>query len=184
MVCKLQYYLLITLMATATIGASLLILFKDPIHSIFSLLVSIISSIMILLIIGVEFLAYTFLIIYVGALAVLFLFVIMMLNIKESRGALIDYSSWEFFIALLVIPKSILIFKNFIDYLVSSPIRAVDFASSSKLGKVYANDIDMFSDYLYTHYCFIFILSGIILLVAMLGALILTTNKNLTKSDV
>jgi NADH-quinone oxidoreductase subunit J len=80
-------------MFIAVISAILLILLKNPIHSIFSLLISIISSICVLLLIKVEFLAYVFLIVYVGAIAILFLFVIMMLNIKVSNDTLIDYSS-------------------------------------------------------------------------------------------
>jgi NADH-quinone oxidoreductase subunit J len=80
-------------MFIAVSSAILLILLKNPIHSIFSLLISIISSICVLLLIKVEFLAYVFLIVYVGAIAILFLFVIMMLNIKVSDDALIDYSS-------------------------------------------------------------------------------------------
>jgi NADH-quinone oxidoreductase subunit J len=80
-------------MFIALISATLLILLKNPVHSLFSLLISIISSICVLLLIKVEFLAYVFLIVYVGAIAILFLFVIMMLNIKVSNDKLIDYSS-------------------------------------------------------------------------------------------
>jgi NADH:ubiquinone oxidoreductase subunit 6 (subunit J) len=80
-------------MFVAIISAVLLILLKNPIHSIFSLLISIISSTCVLLLLRVEFLAYVFLIVYVGAIAILFLFVIMMLNIKVGGDTLIDYSS-------------------------------------------------------------------------------------------
>jgi NADH:ubiquinone oxidoreductase subunit 6 (subunit J) len=80
-------------MFAAIISAILLIILKNPIHSIFSLLISIISSICVLLLIRVEFLAYVFLIVYVGAIAILFLFVIMMLNIKVSSNSLVDYSA-------------------------------------------------------------------------------------------
>lgn len=50
-----------------------------------------------------------------------------------------------------------------------------------ELGIVYENDIDIFSNFLYTYYFFVFILSSIVLLVSMIGALIITTNKNLIK---
>jgi NADH:ubiquinone oxidoreductase subunit 6 (subunit J) len=49
------------------------------------------------------------------------------------------------------------------------------------LGIVYENDIDIFSNFLYTSHFFVFILSSIVLLVSMIGALIITTNKNLIK---
>jgi NADH:ubiquinone oxidoreductase subunit 6 (subunit J) len=62
-----------------------LIYFKNPVFSIFSLIVTFISSIFLLLLMEVEFLAYIYLIVYVGAIAVLFLFVIMLLNIRAAE---------------------------------------------------------------------------------------------------
>jgi NADH:ubiquinone oxidoreductase subunit 6 (subunit J) len=50
-----------------------------------------------------------------------------------------------------------------------------------EFGMVYENDIDIFSDLLYTYYFFVFLLSSVVLLVSMIGALIITTNKNLVK---
>jgi NADH-quinone oxidoreductase subunit J len=72
-----------------------LICFKNPVFSIFSLIAALMSSIMLLLISQVEFLAYIYLIVYVGAIAVLFLFVVMLLNItfEERRKAGFLYSS-------------------------------------------------------------------------------------------
>jgi NADH:ubiquinone oxidoreductase subunit 6 (subunit J) len=80
-------------MSIALFSAILLILLKNPIYSIYSLVLSIISSTAILLICHVEFLAYVFLIVYVGAISVLFLFVVMMLNIKVSQSIFVDFSS-------------------------------------------------------------------------------------------
>jgi NADH:ubiquinone oxidoreductase subunit 6 (subunit J) len=54
-------------------------------------------------------------------------------------------------------------------------------AQQVDVGIVYDNDIDIFSNFLYTYYFFVFILAGIVLLVSMIGALIITTNKNLIK---
>jgi NADH-quinone oxidoreductase subunit J len=80
-------------MGIALLSAVLLILVKNPIYSIFSLISSIISSVIVLLICHVEFLAYVFLIVYIGAISILFLFVVMMLNIKVSQNVLVDFSS-------------------------------------------------------------------------------------------
>jgi NADH-quinone oxidoreductase subunit J len=80
-------------MFVAIFSAILLVLLKNPIYSIFSLLISIMSSVIVLLLSRVEFLAYVFLIVYIGAIAILFLFVIMMLNVKTSKSVLVDYSS-------------------------------------------------------------------------------------------
>jgi NADH-quinone oxidoreductase subunit J len=165
-------------MFIAVISAALLILLKNPIHSIFSLLISIISSICVLLLIKVEFLSYVFLIVYVGAIAILFLFVIMMLNIKVSNDTLIDYSSWEFYLMFPVILKFIVSMK----IVVESYNPDLDVIGQQlEVGIVYENDIDIFSNLLYTYYFFVFILSSIVLLVSMIGALIITTNKNLIK---
>jgi NADH-quinone oxidoreductase subunit J len=63
-----------------------LICFKNPVFSIFSLIATLISSILLLLLMQVEFLAYIYLIVYVGAIAVLFLFVVMLLNIRAEEN--------------------------------------------------------------------------------------------------
>jgi NADH:ubiquinone oxidoreductase subunit 6 (subunit J) len=94
-------------MGIAVFSALLLILVKNPIYSIFSLILSIISSVIVLLICHVEFLAYVFLIVYVGAISILFLFVVMMLNIKVSQNVLVDFSTWEFYTLVFILPKFI-----------------------------------------------------------------------------
>jgi NADH-quinone oxidoreductase subunit J len=165
-------------MFISVISAILLILLKNPIHSIFSLLISIISSICVLLLIKVEFLAYVFLIVYVGAIAILFLFVIMMLNIKVSSNSLIDYSSWEFYLMLPILLK----FSDSMKIVIESYNPDLSMMTHNlEFGMVYENDIDIFSDLLYTYYFFVFLLSSVVLLVSMIGALIITTNKNLVK---
>jgi len=169
-------------MFIALLSAFLLVILKNPIYSIFSLLISIISSVIVLLLSRVEFLAYVFLIVYVGAIAVLFLFVIMMLNIKESKNYAVDYSKWEFMWLVLLVPKFTYIIKLTIeDYLTFAKPQNIFINSEIDDSNIYINDIDVFSQLLYTHYFFVFILSSIVLLVSMIGALIITTNKTLLK---
>jgi NADH-quinone oxidoreductase subunit J len=166
-------------MSAAIISAFLLILLKNPIHSIFSLLVSVIFSVFILFLNKVEFMAYIFLIVYIGAIAILFLFVIMMLNIKISSQVSMNSFIGELFLLLPIILKFAYSIKNILESY------NVDFDMIEELGLksniIYENDIDIFSNLLYTQYSFIFILASIVLLVSMIGALIITTNKNLHK---
>jgi NADH:ubiquinone oxidoreductase subunit 6 (subunit J) len=102
----------------------------------------------------------------------------MMLNIKVGGDTLIDYSSWEFYLMFPIILKFAASMKIVVESY--NP----DLASIGELlevGLVYENDIDIFSNFLYTYYFFVFILSSIVLLVSMIGALIITSNKNLIK---
>lgn len=180
-------YIKVVFMIFALIGATLLIFLENPIYSIFSLLISIVSTVVVLLLSKVEFLAYTFLIVYVGAIAVLFLFVIMMLNIKLTRNFSINFSSWEFYWMLLLTPKFIFCLKIVIDsYFTLKGQESILSSVNNGLETVryceyILNDIEIFSKFLYTQYAFAFILSGIVLLVSMIGALILTTHKTLIK---
>lgn len=78
----LMNYLLFTFCLLALICSVLVVVSKNPIHSILYLILVFCNVTFVLIILGVEFIAITFLIVYVGAIAVLFLFVVMMLNIK------------------------------------------------------------------------------------------------------
>jgi NADH:ubiquinone oxidoreductase subunit 6 (subunit J) len=106
----------------------------------------------------------------------------MMLNVKTSKSVLVDYSSWEFYWTLLLVPKfSYLIKLTIEDYLTFTKPQNIFVNLEIDSADLYTNDIDIFSQLLYTHYFFVFILVSIVLLVAMIGALIITTNKNLIK---
>ena len=157
-----------------TITSSLLvILSKNPIHSVLFLILVFFNAAILFLFSEAEFLAMILLIVYIGAVAVLFLFVIMMLDINTAklRQGFLNYLPIGLFVGfiillelLYVISQSKLIFltKNITENKITNEI----FENTKIIGNV-----------LYTDYFLLFQLSGIILLVAMIGAILLTLRK-------
>ncbi len=165
------------------------ILCKNPVHSILSLIFVFFNTAALLIFLGAEFLAMLFVIVYVGAVAVLFLFVIMMLNIKEGDFTFLFYDYIPIFIFLVTIfvyevyvvyscnltPLHIAkvnFLKDYenlvIDFIV---INFLDFATN------YITNICVIGNILYTEFFVMFFISGIILLVAMIGSITLTLHK-------
>ena len=151
----------------------LVILSKNPIHSVLFLILVFFNTAILFLFSGAEFLAMILLIVYIGAVAVLFLFVIMMLDINTAklRQSFLNYLPIGLFVGfiillelLYVISQSKLIFltKNITENKITNEI----FENTKIIGNV-----------LYTDYFLLFQLSGIILLVAMIGAILLTLRK-------
>src|SRR5207244_1983348 len=146
--------------------------------------------IVILLILQVEFLALTFLIIYVGAIAVLFLFVIMMFNLKKLQIK-DQYDTNNFwytaFVYLLIGPKfynlCCVYITKFIVCFEMQTVRQFEqlFTAHELLYtiKYQTNDILIFADFFYNQNCFSLILIGVLLLTAMLGSIILTYSTKL-----
>jgi len=144
------------------------------------------SSSGLLLLIGIEFLAFLYLIVYVGAVAVLFLFVIMMLNIKISRAVNISFNhlfvgfflGLTFLCEILTVVYSQLSFSVFflfypiIDYLESCLF--TDWCFSLQ---VPFQDIAGLGSVLYTYFFLYFIFCGVILFISMIGAIVLTLHK-------
>ncbi len=165
------------------------ILCKNPVHSVLSLIFVFFNTAALLIFLGAEFLAMLFVIVYVGAVAVLFLFVIMMLNIKEGDFTFLFYDYIPIFIFLVTIfvyevyvvyscnltPLHIAkvnFLKDYenlvIDFIV---INFLDFATN------YITNICVIGNILYTEFFVMFFISGIILLVAMIGSITLTLHK-------
>ena len=151
----------------------LVILSKNPIHSVLFLILVFFNTAILFLFSGAEFLAMILLIVYIGAVAVLFLFVIMMLDINTAklRQSFLNYLPIGLFVGfvillelLYVVSQSKLIFltKNITENKITNEI----FENTKIIGNV-----------LYTDYFLLFQLSGIILLVAMIGAILLTLRK-------
>lgn len=184
-------FFLVHLIPNAIYCAVALILFQNSIYSIFSLIIIAIITAIVLISIKVEFLAYIFLIVYVGAVAVLFLFIIMMLNLKINQKFTLNFSTWEIYCLAFLLPKFMIISKIIIETSFTNYAHNIKLpCTQNTLSNLYdidlnknldgMSDIDIIGTLLYTDFWFLFILSGIILLVSMIGALILTTNKNLT----
>jgi NADH-quinone oxidoreductase subunit J len=157
----------------AIVSAIMVTVARNTVHSVFFLILDFISISCLFIMIGAEFLGMIMLIVYVGAVAVLFLFVVMMLNVAQQKNQWFasTKSSTHIPIGLLV---SLIIFFELIivvggwkykpDILNSSTITISETTTNThSLGNV-----------LYTDYIHLFQLSGMILLVAMIGAIVLT----------
>jgi NADH:ubiquinone oxidoreductase subunit 6 (subunit J) len=146
---------------------------NNPVHSVLFLILTFCNSSAILFLFKVDFLALTFIIIYVGAIAVLFLFVVMMLNVKVFSSLNILYTP---FISLggfiLLVQIFFIVEKAFFGY--STIENRKPFLFEHTLDNF--NAIDVLGQGLYNYYLVCFLLAGIVLLVAMVGAIVLTLN--------
>ena len=157
----------------AIISAIMVTVSKNTVHSVFFLILDFISISCLFIMIGAEFLGMIMLIVYVGAVAVLFLFVVMMLNVAQQKNQWFSARESSKHIPVGLIISSIIFFELIIIIggwkykpdLVSSMSLNIDSSISNTHAIGYV---------LYTDYIHIFQLSGMILLVAMIGAIVLT----------
>ena len=158
----------------AIVSAVMVTVSKNTVHSVFFLILDFISISCLFIMIGAEFLGMIMLIVYVGAVAVLFLFVVMMLNVAEQKGQWFS-SRWDggthipvgLLVSLIIFFELIIViggWKYKPDLLNSLSINISNEVTNTRsIGNV-----------LYTDYMFLFQISGMILLVAMIGAIVLT----------
>ena len=157
----------------AVVSAIMVTVSKNTVHSVFFLILDFISISCLFIMIGAEFLGMLMLIVYVGAVAVLFLFVVMMLNVAQQKNQwfLAQETSGHIPVGLII---SVIIFVELIivvggwkykpDLLNSNSFAVTNNISNThSLGQI-----------LYTDYIHVFQISGMILLVAMIGAIVLT----------
>ena len=157
----------------AIVSAIMVTAARNTVHSVFFLILDFISISCLFIMIGAEFLGMIMLIVYVGAVAVLFLFVVMMLNVAQQKNQWFasSKSSSHIPIGLLV---SIIIFFELI-IVVSGWKYKPDLLNSStiSISETITNTHSL-GNVLYTDYIHLFQISGMILLVAMIGAIVLT----------
>ena len=158
----------------AIVSALMVTVSKNTVHSVFFLILDFISISCLFIMIGAEFLGMIMLIVYVGAVAVLFLFVVMMLNVAEQKGQWFS-SRWDvgthipigLLVSLIIFFELIIViggWKYKPDLLNSLSVNiSSDVTNTRSIGNV-----------LYTDYILLFQISGMILLVAMIGAIVLT----------
>ena len=149
---------------------------RNTVYSVFFLILDFISISCLFIMIGAEFLGMIMLIVYVGAVAVLFLFIVMMLNVAQQKNEWFSSSknSKHIPIGLLV---SLIIFLELIIVVGGWKYKPGIFTSSSiKISSDITNTHSI-GNVLYTDYIHLFQISGMILLVAMIGAIILTFRK-------
>ena len=160
----------------AVISAIMVTVSKNTVHSVFFLILDFISISCLFIMIGAEFLGMIMLIVYVGAVAVLFLFVVMMLNVAQQKNQWFNSKENSGHIPIGLIISTIIFFEliiviggwKFKPELSESSATQVsnEISNTHSLGQV-----------LYTDYIHIFQISGMILLIAMIGAIVLTFRK-------
>ena len=158
----------------AIVSAIMVTASKNTVHSVFFLILDFISVSCLFIMIGAEFLGMIMLIVYVGAVAVLFLFVVMMLNVAQQKNQwfLSDTSSKHIPIGLII---STIIFFELIIVIGGWKYKPELFEktnSTSSFEEI--SNTHSLGQVLYTDYIHIFQISGMVLLVAMIGAIVLT----------
>ena len=157
----------------AIISAIMVTVSKNTVHSVFFLILDFISISCLFIMIGAEFLGMIMLIVYVGAVAVLFLFVVMMLNVAQQKNQwlLSEDSSGHIPIGLII---SALIFFELIIVIGGWKYKPDLFNSNNLNTSSELSNTHSLGQILYTDYIHVFQISGMILLIAMIGAIVLT----------
>jgi NADH-quinone oxidoreductase subunit J len=142
---------------------------RNPVHSVLWLIVAFFNAAGLMVLVGAEFIAMLLVIVYVGAVAVLFLFVVMMLDIDfaELRAGFVSYLPLGLLMALVLLAEILLGLGAWkAGPVLGTPSRRADACRCAE----YRGDRRL----LYTRYIFLFEMAGIVLLVAMIGAIVLT----------
>ena len=160
----------------AIISAIMVTASKNTVHSVFFLILDFISISCLFILIGAEFLGMIMLIVYVGAVAVLFLFVVMMLNVAQQKNKWFAATSGSKHIPVGMI-VSLIIFFELIIVIGGWKFKPDLINNISNLNIPTTTNTHMIGSVLYTDYIHLFQLSGMILLVAMIGAIVLTFRK-------
>lgn len=166
---------------SAVIGGLFTVLSRQPVHSVLWLILSFLSSAGLFVLLGAEFVAMLLVIVYVGAVMVLFLFVVMMLDVDfaEMKAEMARYMPLGLLIGLVILMQFVMVFGDWKPNPAAEGMRAqvvpVDRHNTEALGMI-----------LYDQYWLLFQLSGLILLVAMIGAIVLTIRhrKNVKRQDI
>jgi NADH-quinone oxidoreductase subunit J len=165
---------------TTLLGGLMTVMSRNPVHSVLWLILAFISSAGLFVLLGAEFVAMLLMIVYVGAVAVLFLFVVMMLDIDfaELKAEMARYMPLAFLIGVVILMQLGMAFGAW-DYSEGVAERlaapAGDVQNAAALGQL-----------IYDKYIMLFQLAGLILLVAMIGAIVLTLRHrtNIKRQDI
>ena len=157
----------------AVVSAIMVTVSKNTVHSVFFLILDFISISCLFIMIGAEFLGMIMLIVYVGAVAVLFLFVVMMLNVAQQKNQWFasEESSGHIPVGLII---STLIFFELIIVIGGWKYKPDLFDLNNSMANFSLSNTHSIGQILYTDYIHVFQISGMILLIAMIGAIVLT----------
>ena len=157
----------------AVISAIMVTVSKNTVHSVFFLILDFISISCLFIMIGAEFLGMIMLIVYVGAVAVLFLFVVMMLNVAQQKNQWFNSEENSGHIPIGLIISTIIFFELIIVIGGWKFKPELSDSSATQISNEISNTHSL-GQVLYTDYVHVFQISGMILLIAMIGAIVLT----------
>jgi NADH-quinone oxidoreductase subunit J len=169
-------------LSTITILSSIMVISsKNTVHAVFFLILDFVSISALFIMIGAEFVGMILLIVYVGAVAVLFLFVVMMLegNFTKIKQSFLQYLPFGFFIGAVILLELVLI--------IGSWQYRPEFIKTAKIAyNANETNTEQIGKLIYTDYFLPFQLSGLVLLVAMIGAILLTFRRrdNIKRQDI
>ncbi|NNJ75927.1 MAG: NADH-quinone oxidoreductase subunit J [Anderseniella sp.] len=157
--------------AIAIASAVMVIASRNPVHSVLFLILTFFNAAGLFILLGAEFLAMILVVVYVGAVAVLFLFVVMMLDIdfSELREGMLTYAPFGMVVGLILFTELALVLGVW----GFSPEAAGALAAPAPAASVTTNT-EALGQLLYTRYIYYFQAAGLVLLVAMIGAIVLT----------
>jgi NADH:ubiquinone oxidoreductase subunit 6 (subunit J) len=182
----------------AVVSGIMVISSRNPMHSVLFLVLVFCNAAGLLILLETEFLAMLFLVVYVGAIAVLFLFVVMMLNIRitELNESILRYLPVGGIILLIFLFEILSVINGDLVPFFSSNMfqfEADNVVLSTNLNTIFwsnqidpTSNIEALGNVLYTYYVYSFIIASLILLVAMIGAILLTMRKrvNVRKQEI
>jgi NADH-quinone oxidoreductase subunit J len=162
----IAFYLFASLVIAS---AALTIMARNPVHSVLWLILAFFNAAGLMLLVGAEFIAMLLVIVYVGAVAVLFLFVVMMLDIDfaELRAGFARYAPFGVLLVLVLLAEMIFAVAAW-------SAGGIDMAAKTAPTPETIPNIEAIGILLYTRYLYIFEGAGLVLLVAMIGAIVLT----------
>ena len=168
MIAAIVFYVFAALVIASGV---MVIASRNPVHSVLFLILAFFNAAGLFLLLGAEFLAFLLIIVYVGAVAVLFMFVVMMLDVDfaELRSGIARYWPLGFGLAGILLAEIVFTVVAWNAGAIGPAARAAPTGGRS--------NIEELGHLLYTRYLFIFEAAGIVLLVAMIGAIVLTHRK-------
>lgn len=172
------------LFATLTIASAFMVISaRNPVHAVLFLILAFVNAAGLFMLTGAEFLSLLLIVVYVGAVAVLFLFVVMMLDVDfvELREGFLQYLPIGGLISLIVLAELLMVLASW----VFAP-GALTGGSEPIPDMAETMNIEALGNVLYTKYIFFFQVAGLILLVAMIGAIVLTLQHrpNVRRQDI
>ncbi len=161
---------------------------RNPIHSVLFLILVFCNATGLIILLEAEFLAMIFLVVYVGAIAVLFLFIVMMLNVRliEFNESILRYLPIGALIGLIFLLELYLVIGHEL-----TSVSNFDLGNSLEI-VTWASQVDSLTnmetigELLYTHYFYLFLVASLVLLVAMIGAIVLTLHhrENVKRQEI